>query len=314
MPNTARLLVLGSSNTDLTVRLPHLPAAGQTVLGGSLDEGPGGKGANQAVAAARAGAQVVFITTVGDDAFGRHALDAYRREGIDVAHARTVKRVASGVALIFVSELGDNMIGVAPGANAHLAPDHINGLPDEIFTADRLLLVAGLEIPLETVAQAVRRARRTGMIVVLNPAPVHTGLIEAGILDAIDVITPNRIELGQITGLPTEGSANLMSASQALLERGPRGIVVTLGSEGCLVLDQRTKELIPSHPVVAVDTVGAGDAFSGALAVALAEGHSLQEAAAWAGSAAALTVTQPGAQGALPRRVEIDRMAGRDRV
>jgi ribokinase len=305
----ARLLVIGSSNTDMTVRLPHLPAPGQTVLGGSLLSGPGGKGANQAVAAARAGAAVVFVTAVGDDDLGRLAVEGYRREGIDVAHIKTLPGVASGVALILVGEGGENMIGVAPGANARVSPDDVDRLPADLFRPDRALLVAGLEVPLDAVGRAVRRGASAGMTVVVNPAPALDGLDAAGWLNAVDVLTPNRVELGMLTGLPTETTEQVVEASRALRDRGPRAVVVTLGAEGCLVVDGATVQRIPSYPVVPVDTVGAGDAFSAALAVALAEGCVLPDAAAWASAAAALAVTKPGAQASLPRRGEIDRLA-----
>jgi ribokinase len=306
----ARVLVLGSSNTDMTVRLPRLPAPGQTVLGGALTLGPGGKGANQAVAASRAGGEVVFVTAVGDDRFGRRAIDGFKHEGLDVDHVRIMTGAASGVALIFVSDDGENMIGVAPGTNSALGPDDIDRLPDDLFRPDGLLLVAGLEIPLEAVERAVARALQAGTRVVLNPAPVRPDLIASGLLELVDVVTPNRVELGQLTGIDTDTLNGVIEAARKL-KRGAESlsVVVTLGSEGCLVLHEGGTEPILSHPVRAVDTVGAGDAFNGALAVALAEGRTLSEAAAWATAAAALAVTQAGAQAALPLRTEIDRLA-----
>jgi ribokinase len=306
----ARVLVIGSSNTDMTVRLPRLPGPGQTVLGGSLLTGPGGKGANQAVAAARAGGKVVFVTAVGDDPFGRQALETYRAEGVDVFHARTFLGVPSGVALIFVGEQGENMIGVAPGANAMLGAGDVDRLPDDLFRPGDVLLVAGLEIPLDAVARAVQRGATAGMRVVINPAPVEEPLSGSGFLNAAEVITPNRVELGQVTGCDTSDDDGLIGAVRRLGGAGVRGVVVTLGAEGCLVAVGGGIRRIPAHPVRAVDTVAAGDAFNGALAVALAEGRPLAEAAAWANAAAALAVTLPGAQSALPTRDEIDRLAG----
>lgn len=304
-----RLLVLGSSNTDITVRLPRLPAPGQTVLGGSLLNGPGGKGANQAVAAARAGGDVVFVTALGDDAFGASALTLYRHEGIDISHTRMIPGEGSGVALIFVGDDGENMIGVAPGANARLSPVDVERLPDSLFDPLGVLLIAGLEVPLDTVSLAVRRASGAGMRVVLNPAPAAVGLVEMGILKSLEVVTPNRDELAKITDTKISGEASVEAAARRLLERGPRAVVVTLGAQGCLVLDRHERHRLAPHPVQAVDTVGAGDAFSGALAVALAEGRALADAAAWANAAAALAVTKPGAQAALPSRPDIDRLA-----
>ncbi|MCA1685728.1 MAG: ribokinase [Planctomycetia bacterium] len=305
-----RILVLGSSNTDLTVRLPQLPTPGQTVLGGALVTGPGGKGANQAVAAARAGGKVAFVTSVGDDAFGRASLGLYRDEGIDVSHARTRPGEASGVALIFVDADGENMIGVAPGANARLGPDDVDGLPDALFGPDGLLLLAGLEVPLEVARRAAGRARGSGMIVVLNPAPFPANLHGSGLLDRVDVVCLNRVELGQMTGLRTETERGLAEAvTKVRSTSGGVGFVVTLGADGCLVLVAGRTEPISAHPTRAVDTVGAGDAFNGALAVALAEGRTLSGAAHWASAAAAIAVTRAGAQSALPFRAEIERLA-----
>jgi ribokinase len=305
----ARVLVLGSSNTDFTVRLPSLPARGQTMLGGSLTTGPGGKGANQAVAAARAGGEVAFLVAVGDDAFGRESLDRLEAEGIDVSIARVVAGVPSGVALIFVDDDGENMIAVAPGANFSLGAEDIDALPSDLFHAGHVLLIAGLEIALETVARAIRRAAEAGMRIVLNPAPVQLDLVDAVALSLVEVITPNRVELAQLSGISTADADSIEEAAAVLSRRGPQGIVVTLGSQGCHVHSDAGSQRIPSHSVRAIDTVGAGDAFSGALAVALAEGRSLVEAARWANAAAALAVTLPGAQSAMPIRAEIDRLA-----
>ncbi len=184
----SRVVVLGSSNTDMTVRLPHLPAPGQTVLGGSFATGPGGKGANQAVAARRAGADVLFLTAVGDDVLGREALDLYRSEGIDVSQARTFPGERSGVALIFVGERGENMIGVASGANARLDPETVDRLPNSVFRAGDVLL-AGLEVPVESVARAVRRAHAAGMRIIVNPAPANLAILEHDVLPLVDVLT-----------------------------------------------------------------------------------------------------------------------------
>jgi ribokinase len=305
----ARLLVVGSSNTDMTVRLPRLPAPGQTVLGGELLTGPGGKGANQAVAAARAGGEVVFVTAVGDDVFGAKSLDLYRSEGLDVSHAKRVTGIASGVALIFVDDAGENMIGVAPGANARLGALDIDRLPGDLFTPDRLLLIAGLELSLEAVSRAVIRGAGARMRIVLNPAPAVIELATAELLEHVDVITPNRVELGLLSGRRAETETDLLAAARAVTELGPKAVVATLGAEGCLVVDGENVVGIPSHPVRADDTVGAGDAFTGALAVALAEGRPLAEAAAWATAAAAIAVTRLGAISALARRDEVDRLA-----
>ena len=306
-----RLLVIGSSNTDMTVRLPALPRPGETVLGGSFFTGAGGKGANQAVAAARAGASVVFVSAVGNDSFGRKAVLDYQIDGLDVSFVRTLPDTPSGVALIFVGEEGENMIGVASGANAALGPGDIDALPDKLFFfyKEAWLLVAGLEIPLETVERALKRAAGAGMRVILNPAPAVERLVESGLLDYVDVITPNQGELATLTGRPTDARDEIIAAAQRLRAMGPKAVVVTLGANGCLVCDASRIDFIPAIAVRAVDTVGAGDAFTAALAVALNEGHRLDEAATWATAAAALAVMKPGAQSSFPRREEIYRLA-----
>jgi ribokinase len=297
----------------MTVRLPHLPAPGQTVLGGAFRLGPGGKGANQAVAARRAGAEVVFLTAVGDDDLGRQALEGYRREGIDVAHARVIPEIASGVALIFVGDGGENMIGVAPGANDRLGPETIDQLPAPVFDEGGVFL-ASLEVPLATVARAVQRGRWAGMTIVLNPAPMNCALLSHDILKHVDLLTPNLGEATTLAGRRVEGDDRALSVAMALKDQFQGHIIVTLGSEGCLIVanDGKAHRLLPFR-VEAVDTVGAGDAFNGALAVALAEGRPLVEAARWASAAAALAVTRIGAQEAMPYRGEVDHVVSVER-
>jgi ribokinase len=304
-----RVLVLGSSNTDMTVRVPHLPALGETVLGGEFRSGPGGKGANQAVAARRAGAEVLFLTAVGDDDLGRRALDGYRREGIDVAHARIIPGVASGVALIFVGESGENIIGVAPGANARLSPEDIDRLPEEVFARGGVFL-ASLEVPTAAVVRGLRRARDAGMLTILNPAPAGQDAPVAEMLRLADVVTPNRAEALALSGHQTDGNYYVELATGELRSTlGARDVIVTLGDRGCLVETDAGLAEIDRFPVEAIDTVGAGDAFNGALAVALAEGRPVVEAAVWASAAAALAVTRRGAQEGMPARDAIDRLA-----
>lgn len=296
-----RVVVLGASTTDMNIRLPHLPRPGQTLLGGEFFTGPGGKGANQAVAARRAGAEVTFLTAFGDDIFAESIRRHDMEEGIDIRHAKTVPGAASGVALIFVADDGENLIGVAMGANAQLLPEDIDRLPVEVFDPAAVLL-ASLEVPIETVARAVARAKAAGMTVVVNPAPGDRRLAELGVLPLIDVLTPNESEAEVLTGVHND-------PAEALRAEGVASVVVTLGGDGCLVVDASGRTKLPAHQVEVVDTVGAGDAFSGALAVALSEGRSLRDAAAWASAAAAIAVTRPGAQGALPMRDAIDRLA-----
>jgi ribokinase len=305
-----RVVVFGSSNTDMTVRLPRLPAPGQTILGHSFLTTPGGKGANQAVAARRAGAEVVFVTAVGDDDLGRQALDLYSREGIDVSHARVVEGMSSGVALIFVDDGGENMIGVASGANLGLAPEDVDRLPDSLFRAGDVLLVS-LEIPLETAIRALRRGYEAEMFTILNPAPAPA-IPESEVRELFSAaiyITPNRLEAMAMAGIKPDADAepDWGECGLRLIRMGTSVAIITLGSHGCQIVADKPWPIVPAPRVEAVDTVGAGDAFNGALATALAEGRSLGEAAVWANAAAALAVTRPGAQSALPTREAIDR-------
>jgi ribokinase len=308
-----RVVVFGSSNTDMTVRVPRLPSPGQTVLGSSFATTPGGKGANQAVAARRAGAQVVFVTAVGADGLGRQALDGYRAEGIDVSHARVVEGAASGVALIFVDDNGENMIAVAPGANHELTPEYVDGLPDSVFRKNDMLLVS-LEIPLQTAARALRRGFEAGMFTILNPAPAPALPMPElrELLSAVTFFTPNRAEALALAGIepPGETEPDWGKVSLRLNKMGAAFVLITLGSRGCQVFAAKPWSIIPAPAVEAVDTVGAGDAFNGALAARLAEGMDLgPETIAWANAAGALAVTKRGAQAALPFREAIGRLA-----
>lgn len=302
-----RVIVCGSSNTDMTVTVPDLPTAGQTVLGQSFATSPGGKGANQAVAAHRAGAEVVFIAAVGDDDLGRQALAGYRREGLNVDHVKIAKNTASGVALIFVGRGGENMIAVASGANHTLGPHDIDALPDSLFRGGDVFLT-GLEIPIPTAIRAMRRARQAGMTVILNPAPAPSlSETEVGILLSVaEILTPNRVEAMMLAGVGGGQRPEPRICANALRALGPRAVVVTLGAGGCLVDEGDSCQTLPAPVVDAVDTVGAGDAFNGALAVAIAEGRSLVDASRWAIVAASLATTRPGAQSALPFRREIE--------
>jgi ribokinase len=299
-----RVVVLGASLIDMNLRLDRLPTPGETRLGSSFFTLNGGKGANQAVAARRAGAEVVFLTAFGDDAFGRQMRDKYFDEGIDLRHARLVEAEASGVALIMVGDDGENLIGVSMGANARLTPDDIDNLPADVFDPSSIFL-ASLEVPIETVICAIQRADEAGMTVILNPAPAALLVGRTSLLTRIDVLVPNDSEAEALA----EQAASPVQLAEALRLLGATRLVMTLGSKGCLVVDGEERVEVPAHPVEAVDTVGAGDAFNGALAAALSEGLSLVEAATRANAAAAIAVTKPGAQGALPSREAIDRLA-----
>ena len=305
----AGILVLGSVNMDLVVRGPRLPAPGETVLDGQFYQAHGGKGANQAVAAARAATMpVLLMAAVGDDPFGRQSLNQFHREGLDCRFVKTVPGEATGVALILVDARGENLISVASGANLHLAPGDVDAVPDEVFRTAKVFLTC-LESPLETVARGLARARQAGLTTILNPAPAHQDLVSSGILRLVDVVTPNEGEAAVLTGIEAADPAGAEAAARRLHALGCRSCVVTLGPRGCLGVSQEAVA-IPGHRVEAVDATAAGDAFNGALAVAVAEDRTLLEAARWASRAAAIAVTRPGAQPSLATRAEIDAFSG----
>ncbi len=301
-----RITVVGSSNTDLTVIAEHLPVPGETILGGELVQAGGGKGANQAVAAARAGAQVAFVGKIGDDDFGRAALEGLRREGINTDGVAVDEQSASGVALIIVDRDGENMIAVAPGANARLAAADVEAAGDLIRGADLLLLQ--LEIPLEAVRTAARMAREAGVAVLLNPAPAPPEPLPEDLVGAVDYMTPNVVEAAGLLGVAADTEPQEMA--RRLVRAGARAVALTLGSEGVCICDGSACQRIAAPKVRAVDTTAAGDCFCGVLAVALGEGRPLPEAARFAACAAALCVQKAGAQPSLPHRAEIDELFG----
>ena len=304
-----RVVVLGASLMDMNLRLDRLPTPGETRLGSSYFTATGGKGANQAVAARRAGAEVVFLTAFGGDDHGRAMRDRYFAEGIDLRHALMAEAEASGVALILVDQVGENLIGVSMGPNARITAEFIDGLPADVFGAPGVFL-ASLEVPIEAVARAIERAKAGGMTVVLNPAPARALEGRSEVLSLVDILTPNFTEVSILTGCEGEPTGPSYVAMPSV---GARLVILTMGGRGCVILDEWPFTTIPAFEVEVVDTVGAGDAFNGTLAAALAEGLDLVEAATLANAAGAIAVTKPGAQGALPFRAEIDRMV-RSRV
>ena len=297
-----RIAVLGSSNTDMIVKLPSLPGPGETVIGGTFSMAAGGKGANQAVAAARAGGKVTFISRVGNDSFGQQSITQFAKEGLDTSHVGIDRRAASGIALILVDQAGENSIGVASGANAEISVSDVEKALDAIKSSDMLL--SQLEIPLEAVEAAVAGAHQARVPVVLNPAPAQP--LRGGILSRVSVLTPNEREAEQLTGTSIRDDAGTVQAARSLLQRGVQSVVITLGGRGAYIADPTHGEFVPAFHVRAVDTTAAGDVFSGALAVALAEKATLREAAVFASAAAALSVTKLGAQPSAPPRVEIE--------
>jgi ribokinase len=287
--------VVGSLNLDLVVRVARLPGPGETVSGGDVFRNPGGKGANQAVAAARLGRRVAMVGRVGDDDAGRDLLGSLAADAVDTSQVLVVNGVPSGTALITVSEDGENQIVVSPGANARLTPDDVAAAGAALRTAAVTLLQ--LEVPLETVAAAARAATGT---VVLNPAPVRA--LPQVLLAEVDVLVPNRVELAQLAGGPLPET---VEAAVALAGRLATRAVVTLGADGALVVEHGQASHVPAVPVTAVDTTAAGDAFCGGLADALATGATLQDAARRAVRVAAAACLRQGAQASLPTSAEL---------
>ncbi len=296
-----KIVVIGSSNTDMICRVPHIPKPGETVLGGDFFTVQGGKGANQAVAAARAGGDVTFIACVGNDLFGKQAIESYKVEGIDTSCIEIVDNVPTGVALINVADSGENSIAVAPGANAKLTPEITDKYRDVILSANIILMQ--LEIPVETVFHVARMVHAANIPVVLNPAPARE--IDTEILPMLACITPNEHEALLVSGLfPPD--AKLVSEMAAEIQRkGVKSVIITLGSEGVLYREGATEEKVPGIPVKAVDTTAAGDTFNGYLVVELAKGKTLREAITIANKAAAISVTRMGAQPSIPYSSEI---------
>lgn len=289
------ILVIGSTNTDMIVKVPHLPAPGETILGGEFSVVQGGKGANQAVAAARAGGNVTFVSCVGDDLFGKKSLEVLANENIDISAMKIADGFSSGVALINVADSGENSISVAPGANSQLMPEDIENITDIIKQADILLLQ--LEIPIETVKKAISIANMHKVPVILNPAPGQ--LLEAELLKNIDYLTPNENEAALIAESKYPGQ-DYSALSRALQDKGSNEVVLTLGEKGVIYSDNGHHEHIPGHQVRVVDTTAAGDTFNGYLAVALAMGKSVKDAVIFANKAASLSVTMLGAQTSIP--------------
>ena len=297
-----KIVVVGSSNTDMILQVDHLPRPGETVLGGRFSMSPGGKGANQAVAAARAGGAVAFVARVGNDLFGRQAVEGFVRDGVDMRAVVMDPEVPSGVALIFVAADGENSIGVASGANGRLSPDDVRGAADLIAQAD--VLVAQLETPLETVCAAAEVAAAHRVPLILNPAPAQP--LPDTLLALVTVLTPNETEAEGLTGVPVTDEPGARRAADRLRDRGVSQVIITLGSRGAYCRTRDEEVLLAPFPVTPVDTTAAGDVFNGALAVALAEGRPVHESVQFANAAAALAVTRLGAQPSAPTRPEID--------
>jgi ribokinase len=296
-----RILVIGSSNTDMVIKTEKLPAPGETILGGTFLLNPGGKGANQAVAAARLGGKVTFIAKRGNDLFGNQAIGIFMREGIDTQYVVKDPELPSGVALITVDSSGENSIVVAPGSNGNLQKEDI---PQKIFKSKKFgILLLQLEIPIETVEYSAITASQNGIKVILNPAPAHP--LSDNLLSNIWLATPNEVEAEKLTGVSINDIPSADKAAARLIEKGVKNVIITLGETGAYVKSENFTGLIPSVKVQAVDTTAAGDVFNGALAVALCDGKEMEEAVIFAIKAASISVTRMGAQASAPYKHEM---------
>lgn len=297
-----KILVVGSSNTDMVIRTGHLPRPGETVIGGTFFMNPGGKGANQAVAVARLGGTVTFACKTGSDIFGHQAHQLFEEEGINTSFVFSDSKSPSGVALITVDENGENCIVVASGANMNLSPNDMKRAREAIDQADIVLMQ--LEIPMETVEWVARTANEQGKRVILNPAPAHT--LSAELIRNLYMITPNETEVEMISGIAIVDDQTAVRAAQRIIKMGVDNVVITLGSRGALICNDTTTEFVDGYRVKAIDTTAAGDIFNGALVVAMAENRSLIDAVRFACKAAAISVTREGAQSSAPYRTEVD--------
>lgn len=296
------ILVIGSSNTDMVIKTSALPVPGETILGGNFFMNAGGKGANQAVAAARLGGKVTFIAKTGNDIFGKQAIGSFKKDGINIDHIITDPVYPSGVALITVNEKGENCIVVAPGANGVLSPQDIQESIPVIEKASVILLQ--LEIPIETVEYVIDLAAQKNKTIILNPAPAAS--LPDELLKKVSTITPNQKEAELLTSIKVVDSKTAEQAALVLHRKGVETVVITMGAKGAYLSHNQKGELINAPKVDAVDTTAAGDVFNGALAVALTEGIIIEEAIAFGCKAAAVSVTRLGAQSSAPYRNEIN--------
>jgi ribokinase len=297
------IVVFGSINMDLVARVPRLPASGETLSGHSFSTVPGGKGANQAVACARLGAPTRLVGRVGQDAFGAALLDSLRGHGVDTASV-AVSPGSSGIAIINVDDQAENTIVIIPGANGQVGAPDVSRLETILDAASILMLQ--LEIPLEAVIQAAKLAQARGVRVILDPAPARPLPDELHAL--ADVLTPNESEAAALAGFAVTDANSAEQAARRLRERGARQVIIKMGGQGAYAFNGQQGYFAPAFPVKAVDTVAAGDAFNGGLAVALSEGRPLETAVRWGMAAGAVAVTRPGAQPAMPLRDEITQL------
>ncbi len=296
------IIVVGSSNTDMVVKTSNFPLPGETTIGGEFLMNPGGKGANQAVAARRLGGEVVFVGKIGNDIFGKQAVQLLDEEGIDTKNILVDENRPSGVALITVDSKGENVIVVAPGANGALVSKDFEGF-DGILETSAIVLLQ-LEIPLETVVYVAGLSIYLQKKVILNPAPAQS--LPDSLLKGLYLITPNETEAGQLTGIKVKDNESALKAAEVLVDKGVQNVIITMGSAGAFVLSQEYIGMVEAPKVTAVDTTAAGDTFNGALAVFLSEGMKMKEAVRLACVAASVSVTRNGAQASVPFRNEVE--------
>lgn len=296
-----KIIVIGSSNVDMVVRTSHLPAPGETILGGEFFMNQGGKGANQAVAIKRLGGNLIFMAKLGNDVLGRQSVGYFKKEGIDTRYIALDEDSASGVALISVDDHAENSIVVASGANMLLNEQDVDKMLEEMCEGDILLMQ--LEIPLQTVEYAARKAFGKGVKVVLNPAPARS--LPKELFRHLYMVTPNRIEAEMLTGIKIANDADIEKVAEEICAMGVKNVIITLGSKGCLIREEGVSYRIDAFKVEPVDTTAAGDTFNGALCVGLSEGMDLKQAAVMASKASSIAVTRMGAQSSIPYREEL---------
>ena len=296
-----KIIVIGSSNVDMVVRTSHLPAPGETILGGEFFMNQGGKGANQAVAIKRLGGNLIFMAKLGNDVLGRQSVGYFKKEGIDTRYIALDEDSASGVALISVDDHAENSIVVASGANMLLNEQDVDKMLEEMCEGDILLMQ--LEIPLQTVEYAARKAFGKGVKVVLNPAPARS--LPKELFRHLYMVTPNRIEAEMLTGIKIANDADVEKVAEEICAMGVKNVIITLGSKGCLIREEGVSYRIDAFKVEPVDTTAAGDTFHGALCVGLSEGMDLKQAAVMASKASSIAVTRMGAQSSIPYREEL---------
>lgn len=298
--NTSRIFVIGSSNTDMVVKANNLPLPGETIMGGAFFMNPGGKGANQAVAASRLGGNVTMVAKVGNDIFGNQSLEGFEKENINTDYVFIDQYAPSGTALIMVNKEGENCIVVAPGANANLLPADI----EQVRNLDEAeIILMQLEIPIETIEAVAKRAKMVNQKVIINPAPAHA--LPDELLNGLFLITPNETEATLLTGIKVEGECSASKAAEAFLRKGVQHVIITLGKSGAFFRDHQMSFSINAPEVEARDTTAAGDTFNGAIAVALTEGMGWEDAIRFAVEAASVSVTRMGAQASVPYREEV---------